>query len=65
MTDNKQTRRGHAKRPYISSQLNDAQLHTMEWLFPGFVAEYLATHDASGRPLPLEHVKIPLKYIGE
>lgn len=62
MTEEKPKRQRRHRNPRATTRLSDEQLAFMNWLFPGFRAEYEATHDAEGKPTTL----IPgLKYIGD
>lgn len=62
MTNDKPRQRRNCRPTNATSRLTGEQLTFMEWLFPGFRAEYEATHDATGKPTTL----IPgLKYIGD
>lgn len=51
MTDNKPRKRRNRNPNNATKRLSDEQLAFMEWLAPGFRAEYEATHDSDGKVL--------------
>lgn len=63
MTDDKPRRN---RSPHnTTSRLNSDQLAFMEWLAPGFRAEYEATHDENGKVLSSADQIPGLRYIGD
>lgn len=53
------------RNPHSSSRLNNDQLAVLEWLAPGFRAEYLATHGPDGKVLPGADQIPGLQHIGD